>query len=202
MGGFLVRNSNRMPELPPAGWFPDHTNPGQLRYWDGSQWTNYYSPLVQQPPISSPGTSSSETISNTRPEDISQRHEPDLDLSYDEFFFAGVEPSGGFRTKEGLLAGGLFMLAIIGGIYFILIKNLGLAFLFSSGIIALVGWVVYRYRKMVWGIKEFSDEEELSNGQKSLFALSAIGGTLLSGMFVVVVPLMAISYLGNYLLYG
>ncbi len=25
--------------LPPAGWFPDPHNPTQLRWWDGTQWT-------------------------------------------------------------------------------------------------------------------------------------------------------------------
>lgn len=25
--------------LPPAGWHDDPTSPGQLRYWDGTQWT-------------------------------------------------------------------------------------------------------------------------------------------------------------------
>jgi hypothetical protein len=29
----------------PAGWFPDPEVPGQLRYWDGVQWTEHRSPM-------------------------------------------------------------------------------------------------------------------------------------------------------------
>lgn len=28
----------------PAGWYPDAQNPAQLRYWDGSQWTDQVTP--------------------------------------------------------------------------------------------------------------------------------------------------------------
>lgn len=53
---------------PPAGWYPDPTNPEQQRYWDGSTWTEHtapgaaatpqpatfatqpYPPVEQQPP--------------------------------------------------------------------------------------------------------------------------------------------------------
>jgi len=37
-----------MPDVPsaaPAGWFPDGS--GQLRYWDGSAWTQHVAPMVQ-----------------------------------------------------------------------------------------------------------------------------------------------------------
>lgn len=30
----------------PAGWYPDPTNPGQLRYWSGSTWTEHVEPTV------------------------------------------------------------------------------------------------------------------------------------------------------------
>ena len=30
----------------PAGWYPDPSNPGQLRYWDGSTWTEHVGPKV------------------------------------------------------------------------------------------------------------------------------------------------------------
>lgn len=32
------------PAQPPAGWHPDPTTPGQLRYWDGAQWTEHVHP--------------------------------------------------------------------------------------------------------------------------------------------------------------
>ena len=31
--------SEQSPELPPAAWYQDPQNPAQLRWWDGSQWT-------------------------------------------------------------------------------------------------------------------------------------------------------------------
>ncbi len=38
-------------QVPQAGWFPDPLDPNQLRYWDGSAWTEHVSPAqqVQQP---------------------------------------------------------------------------------------------------------------------------------------------------------
>lgn len=36
---------------PPAGWYPDPTNPNTQRYWDGERWTEHVQPLVDgQPP--------------------------------------------------------------------------------------------------------------------------------------------------------
>ena len=34
---------------PPAAWFPDPVQPGQLRYWDGAQWTPHVAPLPVAP---------------------------------------------------------------------------------------------------------------------------------------------------------
>lgn len=34
-------------ELPPAGWFPDPHDATQLRYWDGTAWTEHRSPRTQ-----------------------------------------------------------------------------------------------------------------------------------------------------------
>lgn len=33
-----------MSALPPAGWYPDTTQPGQQRYWDGTAWTAHTAP--------------------------------------------------------------------------------------------------------------------------------------------------------------
>ncbi len=35
---------------PPANWYPDPQTPGQLRYWDGQQWTQHVHPAQQPAP--------------------------------------------------------------------------------------------------------------------------------------------------------
>ena len=35
---------------PPAGWCPDPGSPDQLRYWNGSSWTEHTSPVMAPPP--------------------------------------------------------------------------------------------------------------------------------------------------------
>ena len=40
----------------PAGWQPDPQNPGQLRYWDGTQWTEHRAPASQPPAAPQTGT--------------------------------------------------------------------------------------------------------------------------------------------------
>jgi hypothetical protein len=37
---------------PPAGWCPDPGSPDQLRYWNGSAWTEHTSPVAAPPPSS------------------------------------------------------------------------------------------------------------------------------------------------------
>lgn len=50
-------------DLPSAGWHPDPTNDGQLRYWNGQSWTNHVHPM--QP--SSPDTSAKQHRSTGQP---------------------------------------------------------------------------------------------------------------------------------------
>ncbi len=42
--------SSTPPETP-AGWYPDHNQPGMLRYWDGQRWTEH---THQQQPAQAP----------------------------------------------------------------------------------------------------------------------------------------------------
>ena len=42
------------PSGPPAGWYPDPSGRFELRYWDGSRWTEHVSRAGQQytdPPV-------------------------------------------------------------------------------------------------------------------------------------------------------
>ncbi|RIJ52293.1 DUF2510 domain-containing protein, partial [Clavibacter lycopersici] len=51
-----------MPDVPsaaPAGWFPDGS--GQLRYWDGSVWTQHVAPMVQPASAQAPAPSAAAT---------------------------------------------------------------------------------------------------------------------------------------------
>ena len=38
----------------PAGWYPHPENPGMLRWWDGTQWTDQTKPQVLAPPLAPP----------------------------------------------------------------------------------------------------------------------------------------------------
>lgn len=40
--------THERPTLPPAGWHPDPTRSGQLRYWDGSTWTEEVRPATPE----------------------------------------------------------------------------------------------------------------------------------------------------------
>ena len=52
----------------PAGWFPDPENPGQQRYFDGTQWTEHRSPSAVMP--QSPATAVPAPAAMT----VEQRH--------------------------------------------------------------------------------------------------------------------------------
>lgn len=39
------------PATAPVGWFPDPSNGGQVRYWDGGQWTEHVAPATPKAPI-------------------------------------------------------------------------------------------------------------------------------------------------------
>jgi hypothetical protein len=45
-----------IPIGPQAGWYPDGTNPGRLRWWDGGQWTAYTYELPAPPGNAAPGS--------------------------------------------------------------------------------------------------------------------------------------------------
>ena len=38
----------------PAGWYSDGTQPGYLRWWDGTQWTNHMRQIPAAPPPPAP----------------------------------------------------------------------------------------------------------------------------------------------------
>lgn len=57
--------------LPPAGWHPDPEDPAQLRYWDGSAWTDHRAPAVAAAP-----TDYSTSAAPTAPIAAAQPSEP------------------------------------------------------------------------------------------------------------------------------
>jgi uncharacterized protein YbjQ (UPF0145 family) len=34
--------------LPPAGWYPDSTDPSRVRWWDGTQWTDQFQASISE----------------------------------------------------------------------------------------------------------------------------------------------------------
>lgn len=51
-----VLQSDRAP-LPVAGWYEDPQQAGEVRYWDGSRWTEDHAPAAPGPAVGSPGAS-------------------------------------------------------------------------------------------------------------------------------------------------
>ena len=52
--GQSVKVDEGVPQLPaaqtpPAAWYPSPENPDQLRWWDGTQWTEHYAPVASSP---------------------------------------------------------------------------------------------------------------------------------------------------------
>lgn len=43
--------SSTPPGSTPAGWYPDTNQPGTLRYWDGTAWTEHTHAQAQQPGV-------------------------------------------------------------------------------------------------------------------------------------------------------
>jgi TM2 domain-containing membrane protein YozV len=50
-----------MSQLPPAGWFPDPERAGQLRYWDGTAWSEHRQPAAH-PGTGMPGSGEPGTV--------------------------------------------------------------------------------------------------------------------------------------------
>lgn len=56
-----------MTSSPPADWYPDPNAPGQLRYWDGHQWTDHFAPAPPQHAAAQATTASNGHTSRTGP---------------------------------------------------------------------------------------------------------------------------------------
>ena len=67
-----------MPEPPPAAWYPDPFGRHELRYWDGSEWTNHVASGGNQdvdPPVNAPPASVAPSIAAGWYPDPVDRHE-------------------------------------------------------------------------------------------------------------------------------
>jgi hypothetical protein len=49
------------------GWYIDSSTPGQLRYWDGDQWTDHTAPAGAPPPVAAAAPVAVKTAVDTRP---------------------------------------------------------------------------------------------------------------------------------------
>ncbi|MBM7388016.1 VIT1/CCC1 family predicted Fe2+/Mn2+ transporter [Clavibacter michiganensis] len=75
-----------MPDVPsaaPAGWFPDGS--GQLRYWDGSAWTQHVAPMVQPAAVQAPAPSAAATAAVVASQQVDAvRHAQAAEAAHDK----------------------------------------------------------------------------------------------------------------------
>jgi DivIVA domain-containing protein len=51
-----------MTNLPPADWYPDPAGSGQLRYFDGADWTDFYHPAPSETPSTRGGLTADDIV--------------------------------------------------------------------------------------------------------------------------------------------
>jgi hypothetical protein len=93
-----------------AGWYSDPSNPGALRWWDGTQWTAESQPLNTGPPAVAPHESGVTPPGEpmTYGQAPGQYAPPQGQATYQQGQFppqgAGYGATGGFRRRGGFLA--------------------------------------------------------------------------------------------------
>jgi hypothetical protein len=78
----------------PAGWFPDPENPGQLRYFDGTAWTDHRTPAVGTP--------------------AEAESSPDLAPDLPSHTAPAVSPGLSNNTRLALILGGIAVVILLG----------------------------------------------------------------------------------------
>jgi hypothetical protein len=107
------------------GWYPDPAQPGALRWWDGSQWSEHSAPAGPPPPVYVGGTDGMAIASLV----TALVGIPIAPIILGHMARTRIRESGGFKTGDGLAIAGL----VIGYIQLVFLGIVLILLLSASG---------------------------------------------------------------------